>query len=876
MLIYLRFERELYMEHLDSVNDKESLEGLISRVKIAQEKLAEYSQEQIDKIFRAVALSASESRILLAERATEETGMGILEDKVIKNHVASEFVYNKYKNEKTCGVIEIDNTLGIEKIASPIGVIGAIIPTTNPTSTVIFKILIAIKTRNAIIISPHPRAKHSTILTAKILLESAVKAGAPKDIIAWIDEPSLELTKALMSQVDLILATGGAGLVKSAYSSGKPAIGVGAGNTPVIIDESADIPVAVSSIIHSKIFDNGMICASEQAIIAVSQAYEQAKAELIKRGCYFLIPEEIERLRELLFPNGEVNSNVVGKDAQYIAKLIGADVDENVKLLIAEIDAPSHEELLSHEKLCPVLAICKASTFEKALDMASLMLEIGGMGHTASIYIDEINQPQKLSLFKDKMKACRILVNTPSSQGGVGDVYNFGLAPSLTLGCGSWGGNSVCENIGVKQLLNIKTLALRRENMLWLKAPKIYMKRGCFSGALDEIKENINGKKVFVVTDKFLFNNGFLSPLFKKLSQMDAQYDTFYDVDPDPTLLSAKNGALRMSAFKPDTIIAFGGGSAMDVAKIMWLLYEHPEANFKGISKRFGDIKKRIYPFPKMSKTFFIAIPTTSGTGSEVTPFSVITDENSGIKYPIADYELLPHVAIIDVDFHISAPKGLTCASGIDALTHAIEAYTSIMATDFTDALALGAIKLAFEALERAYNNGEGDIEAREKMANCATMAGIAFANAFLGICHSMAHKLGSFHHLPHGIANALLIEHVIRFNSTDAPTRMGTFSQYKYPIAKEKYAQIARHLGFDVKTDDDGVEKLIQAIKELKSRLDIKESIKDYGIDEESFLSTLDEMSRHAFDDQCTLTSPRYPLVKEIREIYLRAYYGK
>lgn len=864
------------MDTNGTVRDLDSLDIALNKVKTAQGLFEEYTQEEVDRIFRAVAMCASDARLPLAEMAVNETKMGVLEDKTIKNHIASEFIYNKYKNEKTCGVIEIDDALGIQKIASPVGVIGAIIPATNPTSTTIFKILIALKSRNGIIISPHPRAKGCTIETARLLLEAAVKAGAPRDIISWVDEPSIDLTRTLMSRVDLILATGGSGLVKSAYSSGKPAIGVGAGNTPAIIDKSADIRLAVSSIIHSKVFDNGMICASEQAIIVDKKIYKSTREELVRRGAYILSTEERERLREHLFVNGSINAQLVGKSATEIAKMAKIVIGDGIKLLIAECNKVDCDDLFSHEKLCPVLTMYSADTFDNALEMADLLLKIGGLGHTASLYIDEIKEMEKISAFKEKTRACRALVNTPSSQGGVGDIYNFGLAPSFTLGCGSWGGNSICENVGVKQLLNIKTLAIRRENMLWLKIPKIYFKRGCFEGALEELREIIEGKKVFLVTDDFLFSNGYARAVTEKLSRMNALCSVFYDIEPDPTLESAKRGASQMQRFKPDTIMAFGGGSAMDAAKVMWLLYEHPDTDFSSISARFGDIKKRIYDFPKLTKAHFIAIPTTSGTGSEVTPFSVITDEKTGIKYPIADYELLPHYAIIDIDFHMSAPQALTSATGIDALTHALEAYVSVMANDFTNALSISAIKLIFESLESAYSNGTTDVRSREKMANGATMAGIAFANAFLGVCHSMAHKLGSFHHLPHGVANALLIEQVIRFNSSEAPTRMGTFSQYQYPMAKERYAEIAKAIGIRANNNDEYVDKLIEKIRSLKKSVGIKDSILEYGISENDFFSTLDEMTRLAFDDQCTASSPRYPLLEEIKAMYINAYYGK
>lgn len=863
------------MEDYVIIRDESSLDDALDKLKRAQIEIEGYTQERIDELFKVAAISANNARITLAQMAVDETGMGIVEDKAIKNHIACEFIYNKYKNDKTCGVIEHNDTLGIDKIAAPIGTIGAVIPVTNPTSTTIFKILMAIKTRNAIVISPHPKAAKSTIATAKIMLDAIVKAGAPKNIIAWVENPSLEITKALMSKVDMILATGGPGLVKSAYSSGRPAIGVGAGNTPVIIDESADLALAVSSIIHSKVFDNGMICASEQSVIVLEDVYEATKEEFLKRGAYFLNSDEANTIRELLFKDGSLNPVSVGKSAKKLAEMANINIDDEVKLLIAEPKCVGSEELLSHEKLCPVLSMYMAKTFDQAIDMASILIETGGLGHTASIYIDETANSKAIDAAGERLKVCRILINTPSSQGGVGDIYNFALPPSFTLGCGSWGGNSVCENVGIKQLMNIKSVATRRENMLWLKAPVIYMKKGCFSTAFEEMRDKISGKRVFIVTDKFLFNNGFLTPIIEKISKMDCIWDTFYNVEPDPTLRCVCEGTEKMRGFSPDVIIAFGGGSAMDCAKAMWLLYEHPDVKFDDISLRFCDIKKRIYSFPTLESVFFIAISTTSGTGSEVTPFTVITDEKSSLKYPIADYTLLPHVAIIDTDFHMSAPKSLTANTGMDALTHALEAYVSVAATDFTDALAIGAIQIIFDNLETVYNNGANQL-AREKMANGATMAGIAFSNAFLGICHSMAHKLGSFYHLPHGVANALLIEQVIKFNCAEAPTRMGTFPQYKYPIARKKYARIARAVGVVGASDEELVNGLLSKIKELKQRLGIKSSIKEYGIEESEFLSNLSKMSLMAFDDQCTITNPRYPLVSEIEQLFLNAYYGK
>ncbi len=860
---------------IDSV---ETLTAALSITRAAQSKFATYTQEQVDKIFLAAASAADKARISLAKLAVEETGMGVIEDKVIKNHYAAEYIYNAYKNTKTCGVIEEDEAYGIQKIAEPIGVIAAVIPTTNPTSTAIFKCLLALKTRNAIIISPHPKAKNSTIAAAKLVLEAAVEAGAPEGIIDWIDVPSLELTNTVMKEADIILATGGPGMVKAAYSSGKPALGVGAGNTPAIIDDSADILLAVNSIIHSKTFDNGMICASEQSVIVLDSIYDEVKKEFANRGCYFLDENEIDKVRKTIIINGALNAKIVGQSAHKIASLSGVEVPTGTKILIGEVESVELSEEFAHEKLSPVLAMYHAATFEDAVSKAEHLVADGGYGHTSSVYLNEISEKEKLSLFASRMKTCRILLNTPSSHGGIGDLYNFKLAPSLTLGCGSWGGNSVSENVGVKHLLNIKTVAKRRENMLWFRTPeKIYIKKGCLPVALDELKTVRGAKKAFIVTDTFLYQNGYTKPITDKLDQMGIQHATFFNVQPDPTLANATEGAAQMRAFAPDTIIALGGGSAMDAAKIMWVLYEHPEADFMDMAMRFIDIRKRVYTFPKMGeKAYFIAIPTSAGTGSEVTPFAVITDEKTGVKYPLADYELLPNMAIIDTDFHMSAPKGLTAASGIDAVTHAIEAYAAMLATDYTDSLALRSLKMVFEYLPRAYENGQTDVVAREKMANAATMAGMAFANAFLGVCHSMAHKLGAFHHLPHGVANALMIEEVIRFNASESPVKMGTFSQYDHPHTLARYAEIADYLGVKGESDEEKLEGLISKINELKARVGIKETIKDYGIDENDFLSRLDDMVEQAFDDQCTGANPRYPLMSEIKQMYLNAYYGK
>ena len=867
-------ETQKTYEIVDSV---ETLEAALQRVREAQKKFATYTQEQVDEIFKAAAIAANGQRIPLAKMAVEETGMGIVEDKVIKNHYAAEYIYNAYKNTKTCGVIEEDKAYGITKVAEPIGVVGAVIPTTNPTSTAIFKTLISLKTRNGIIISPHPRAKESTIAAAKVVLEAAVKAGAPEGIIDWIDVPSLDMTNLLMKESDIILATGGPGMVKAAYSSGTPALGVGAGNTPAIIDDSADIILAVNSIIHSKTFDNGMICASEQSVIVLDKIYKKVKDEFKARGCYFLNEEETEKVRKTIIINGALNAKIVGQKPHTIAALAGVTVPESTKILIGEVESVDISEEFAHEKLSPVLAMYKAKSFGEALDKAEQLIADGGYGHTSSLYINDVTEREKIAEFGERMKTCRILVNTPSSQGGIGDLYNFKLAPSLTLGCGSWGGNSVSENVGVKHLINIKTVAERRENMLWFRAPeKVYMKKGCLPVALDELKNVMGKKRAFIVTDSFLYHNGYTKAITDKLDEMGIAHTTFFDVAPDPTLGCAKEGAAQMKAFEPDCIIALGGGSAMDAAKIMWVMYEHPDADFMDMAMRFVDIRKRIYTFPKMGeKAYFIAIPTSAGTGSEVTPFAVITDENTGVKYPLADYELMPNMAIIDADFHMSAPKGLTAASGIDAVTHALEAYAAMLATDYTDGLALQSLKIIFKYLPRAYDNGQNDPEAREKMANAATMAGMAFANAFLGVCHSMAHKLGAFHHLPHGVANALMIDHVLRFNAVEVPAKMGTFSQYDHPHTLERYAEVADYLGIKGKTNEEKLENLIKAIDELKERVGIKPTIRDYVPDEEDFLARLDEMTEQAFDDQCTGANPRYPLMSEIKQMYLNAYYG-
>ena len=859
------------------VNDEATLLDKIARVRAAQAKYATYTQEQVDKIFFAAAMAANKARIPLAKMAVEETGMGVVEDKVIKNHYASEYIYNTYKDVKTCGVIESDPGFGITKIAEPVGVVAAIIPTTNPTSTAIFKSLLALKTRNGLIISPHPRAKKSTIAAAKIVLDAAVAAGAPEEIIGWIDEPTVPLSAMIMKEADLILATGGPGMVKAAYSSGKPAVGVGAGNTPAVIDSSADIKMAAASVVHSKTFDNGMICASEQSVVVLKDVYKQFKEEMQACGAYFLSPEETEKVRKTILINGALNAKIVGQSACTIAKMSGFEAPVGSKVLVGEVTSVELSEEFAHEKLSPVLAMYKAEDIDDAIAKASKLIADGGMGHTSVLYVNVETGKDKMDKFERAMKTCRILINTPSSQGGIGDLYNFKLAPSLTLGCGSWGGNSVSENVGVKHLINIKTIAERRENMLWFRAPeKVYFKKGCLGVALRELKYVMNKKKAFIVTDTFLYKSGFTKAITDRLDEMGITHTAFYNVAPDPTLACALEGAKAMTAFEPDVIIAIGGGSAMDAGKIMWTLYEHPEVDFQDLAMRFMDIRKRVYTFPHMGdKAYFIAIPTTAGTGSEVTPFAVITDETTGTKYPLADYELLPDMAIIDADLMMNIPKGLTSASGIDALTHALEAIASMMATDYTDGLALKATKLIFTYLPRAYSLGGHDAEAREEMANASTLAGMAFANAFLGVCHSMAHKLGSYHHLPHGVANALMIEEVIRFNCAKAPTKMGTFPQYKYPDCIRRYAEVATFVGITGKTDEEKVEKLIAKIRELMKEIGLPMTIKDAGVDEKVFLEKLDSMVEDAFDDQCTGANPRYPLMSEIKQMYLNAYYG-
>ena len=860
------------------VDSVETLEAKMKAMREAQKEFAKFSQEQVDKIFYEAAMAANKMRIPLAKMAVEETQRGVLEDKIIKNHYAAEYIYNAYKDTKTCGVIEEDTAYGIKKVAEPIGLVAAVIPTTNPTSTAIFKTLICLKTRNAIIISPHPSAKACTIEAAKVVLEAAVKAGAPEGIIGWIDVPSLELTNQVMRDSDIILATGGPGMVKAAYSSGKPALGVGPGNTPVIIDDTADIKMAVNSIIHSKTFDNGMICASEQSVTVLDSIYEEVKKEFQYRGCYFLKKgAELDKVRKTIIINGALNSKIPGKSAYEIAKMAGVDVPENTKILIGEVESVDISEEFAHEKLSPVLAMYKAKTFDEALAKAQQLVADGGYGHTSALYVHPA-QTEKIEKHYAAMKTCRVLINTPAAQGGIGDLYNFKLAPSLTLGCGSWGGNSVSENVGVKHLINVKTVAERRENMLWFRTPeKVYFKKGSMPVALDELGTIMHKKKAFIVTDSFLYKNGYVKGIEEKLDAMGIQHTCFYEVAPDPTLQCAQKGADMMRSFEPDTIIALGGGSAMDAAKIMWVMYEYPDANFEDMAMDFMDIRKRVYTFPEMGKkAYFVAIPTSSGTGSEVTPFAIITDAETGVKWPLADYQLLPNMAIVDVDNMMTQPKGLTSASGIDVMTHAIEAFVSIMATDYTDGLAMKAVKMVFENLPSAYENGANDPKAREEMANASCMAGMAFANAFLGLNHSMAHKLGAFHHLPHGVANAVLLTEVMRYNASEVPTKMGTFSQYQYPHALARYAELGRFAGCTGKDDKEVFENFLAKLEVLKEQIGIKKSIKEYGIDEKYFLDTLDDMVEQAFNDQCTGANPRYPLMKEIKELYLKCYYGK
>ena len=860
------------------VTNAQELTARIKQLREAQKKFATYTQEQVDEIFRQAALAANHNRIKLAKLAVEETGMGIVEDKVVKNNFAAEYIYNQYKNMKTCGVLEEDKTSGITKVAEPIGVISAIVPTTNPTSTAIFKCLIALKTRNAIIISPHPRAKNATIEAARIVLEAAVKAGAPEGIIGWIDQPSVELSQNVMRESDIILATGGPAMVKAAYSSGRPALGVGAGNTPAIIDESAHIKMAVNSILLSKTFDNGVICASEQSIIVLEEVYDEVKKELAERGAYILKGEEIDKVRSIILnEKGGLNADMVGQSAYKIAKMAGVNVPESAKVLVGEVTSVELEEPFSHEKLSPVLAMYKAKSFEEALDKADRLIELGGMGHTSVLYTDQLKNRDRVLTFGERMKTARTLINMPAAQGAIGDLFNFKLAPSLTLGCGSWGGNSVSENVGPKHLINVKSIAERRENMLWFRVPeKTYFKYGCLPVALAELGE-MGKKKAFIVTDKVLFEMGYTNKVTEVLEAQGIQYKIFSDVEPDPTLRCARAGAAEMTSFRPDVIISLGGGSAMDAAKIMWVMYEHPEVNFHDLAMTFMDIRKRIYKFPTMGqKAMMVAIATSAGTGSEVTPFAVITDEETGVKYPLADYELTPDMAIVDAELMMTSPKGLTACAGIDVLVHSIEAYVSVMASEYTNGLALEAIRLVFKYLPDAYNEGTTNIKAREKMAHASCMAGMAFSNAFLGINHSMAHKLGAFHHLPHGMANSLVMKEVIKFNATDAPTKQAAFAQYKYPNAAWRYAKIADHLGLGGNTEAEKVELLLKAIDELQNKVNMPKTIKDAGVSEVKFFETLDEMVEQAFDDQCTGANPRYPLMKELKEMYITSYYGE
>ncbi|WP_440250251.1 bifunctional acetaldehyde-CoA/alcohol dehydrogenase [Clostridium sp.] len=860
------------------VTNAQELTARIKQLREAQKKFATYTQEQVDEIFRQAALAANHNRIKLAKLAVEETGMGIVEDKVVKNNFAAEYIYNQYKNMKTCGVLEEDKTSGITKVAEPIGVISAIVPTTNPTSTAIFKCLIALKTRNAIIISPHPRAKNATIEAARIVLEAAVKAGAPEGIIGWIDQPSVELSQNVMRESDIILATGGPAMVKAAYSSGRPALGVGAGNTPAIIDESAHIKMAVNSILLSKTFDNGVICASEQSIIVLEEVYDEVKKELAERGAYILKGEEIDKVRSIILnEKGGLNADMVGQSAYKIAKMAGVNVPESAKVLVGEVTSVELEEPFSHEKLSPVLAMYKAKSFEEALDKADRLIELGGMGHTSVLYTDQLKNRDRVLTFGERMKTARTLINMPAAQGAIGDLFNFKLAPSLTLGCGSWGGNSVSENVGPKHLINVKSIAERRENMLWFRVPeKTYFKYGCLPVALAELGE-MGKKKAFIVTDKVLFEMGYTNKVTEVLEAQGIQYKIFSDVEPDPTLRCARAGAAEMTNFQPDVIISLGGGSAMDAAKIMWVMYEHPEVNFHDLAMTFMDIRKRIYKFPTMGqKAMMVAIATSAGTGSEVTPFAVITDEETGVKYPLADYELTPDMAIVDAELMMTSPKGLTACAGIDVLVHAVEAYVSVMASEYTNGLALEAIRLVFKYLPGAYNEGTTNIKAREKMAHASCMAGMAFSNAFLGINHSMAHKLGAFHHLPHGMANSLVMKEVIKFNATDAPTKQAAFAQYKYPNAAWRYAKIADHLGLGGNTEAEKVELLLKAIDELQNKVNMPKTIKDAGVSEVKFFETLDEMVEQAFDDQCTGANPRYPLMKELKEMYITSYYGE
>lgn len=858
------------------IEDVETLHARLAEMREAQAEFATFSQEQVDKIFYEAALAAEKARVPLARMAVEETGMGVMEDKVIKNHYAAEYIFNKYKHMKTCGVVEEDKAGGYKVVAEPMGIVAAVIPTTNPTSTAIFKSLLALKTRNAILISPHPRAKGCTIEAARIVRDAAEKAGCPKGIIDWVPSPTIELTAAVMGNADIILATGGPGMVNAAYSSGKPALGVGPGNTPAIIDDTADIKLAVSSIIHSKTFDNGMICASEQSVTVLDGVYDEVKKEFAARGCYFLKGKELDAVRKTVIINGAVNAGIVGKSAHFIAETAGVKVPEGTKILIGEVTSVEPSEEMAHEKLSPVLGMYRAKNFDDALAKAERLVADGGYGHTSSLYVN-VNETEKIQKHYEAMKTCRILINTPSSQGGIGDLYNFKMTPSLTLGCGTWGGNSVSGNVGPQHLLNYKSVAERRENMLWLRTPeKVYFKKGCMSVALRELKDVYDKKRAFIVTDQFLYKSGFTKKIEESLDEMGIVHSSFWDVAPDPTLQCALEGLARLRAFEPDCIIAIGGGSAMDAGKIMWSMYENPDENFEDMSADFMDIRKRVYNFPKMGKkAFFIAIPTSSGTGSEVTPFAIITDADTGVKWPVTDYELMPNMAIVDTDNMMTQPRGLTSSSGIDVLTHCLEAYVSMMASDYTDGLALRGMKLVFDYLPRAYEN-PNDVEARDHMANASCLGGLAFANAFLGVNHSMAHKLGAFHHIPHGWANAVILTRVMRYNASERPAKMGTFPQYDHPHTLARYAEAGRYCGVEGKDDWDVFEKFVAKIEELKDFIGVKKTIKDYGVDEKYFLDTLDAMSEQAFNDQCTGANPRYPLISEIKDLYLDSYYGR
>lgn len=858
------------------IEDVETLHARLAEMREAQAEFATFSQEQVDKIFYEAALAAEKARVPLARMAVEETGMGVMEDKVIKNHYAAEYIFNKYKHMKTCGVVEEDKAGGYKVVAEPMGIVAAVIPTTNPTSTAIFKSLLALKTRNAILISPHPRAKGCTIEAARIVRDAAEKAGCPKGIIDWVPSPTIELTAAVMGNADIILATGGPGMVNAAYSSGKPALGVGPGNTPAIIDDTADIKLAVSSIIHSKTFDNGMICASEQSVTVLDGVYDEVKKEFAARGCYFLKGKELDAVRKTVIINGAVNAGIVGKSAHFIAETAGVKVPEGTKILIGEVTSVEPSEEMAHEKLSPVLGMYRAKNFDDALAKAERLVADGGYGHTSSLYVN-VNETEKIQKHYEAMKTCRILINTPSSQGGIGDLYNFKMTPSLTLGCGTWGGNSVSGNVGPQHLLNYKSVAERRENMLWLRTPeKVYFKKGCMPVALRELKDVYDKKRAFIVTDQFLYKSGFTKKIEESLDEMGIVHSSFWDVAPDPTLQCALEGLARLRAFEPDCIIAIGGGSAMDAGKIMWSMYENPDENFEDMSADFMDIRKRVYNFPKMGKkAFFIAIPTSSGTGSEVTPFAIITDADTGVKWPVTDYELMPNMAIVDTDNMMTQPKGLTSASGIDVLTHCLEAYVSMMASDYTDGMALRGMKLVFDYLPRAYEN-PNDVEARDHMANASCLGGLAFANAFLGVNHSMAHKLGAFHHIPHGWANAVILTRVMRYNASERPAKMGTFPQYDHPHTLARYAEAGRYCGVEGKDDWDVFEKFVAKIEELKDFIGVKKTIKDYGVDEKYFLDTLDAMSEQAFNDQCTGANPRYPLISEIKDLYLDSYYGR